>query len=191
VVDLQRLNAGCAEHRVEGRAELGVAIPDQKPEPGRSVTKLHQQVAGGLHDPVSGRVGGDPGQVHPAMLVLDDEQRIQLAQPLGVHGEEVHGQRPRRLRAQELHPARTAAPRGPAQSVSAQDPAHSGRGHRQCEFAAFADKPRYRPGAPEQVVEHLPRAARSGTPPRLGGLIGWSGRLVPDGHRAQRPGQAL
>jgi hypothetical protein len=33
------------------------------------------------------------------MLDLDDEQDVQPAQPHDVHGEEVHGQRPGRLRA--------------------------------------------------------------------------------------------
>jgi hypothetical protein len=37
------------------------------------------RVAGGLGDPVSGRVGGDPGQAHPAAVDLDDEQHVEPA----------------------------------------------------------------------------------------------------------------
>jgi hypothetical protein len=50
----------------------------EEPEPGCVLAQLHRQVAG-LRGPVSGRVGGDPGQVHPAMLDLDDEQHVQAA----------------------------------------------------------------------------------------------------------------
>jgi hypothetical protein len=77
--DLQYLNAGRVERRVEGRAEFGVAIPDEEPEPDGALADVHQQVAGDLRDPVCGWVGGDPGQVHPATLDYHDEQHVEPA----------------------------------------------------------------------------------------------------------------
>jgi hypothetical protein len=59
------VDAGRSEHRIEGGREFAVAIPDQKAEPAGVVIEVHQQIPGGLGHPFAGRVGGDPGQVHP------------------------------------------------------------------------------------------------------------------------------
>jgi hypothetical protein len=40
---------------------------------------VHGHVAGLLHRPVTGRVGGDAAQVHPASVVLDEYQHVQPA----------------------------------------------------------------------------------------------------------------
>jgi hypothetical protein len=37
-------------------------------------------------------VGGDPSQVNPSLLDLDDEQDVQAGQTDGLNGEEVAGQ---------------------------------------------------------------------------------------------------
>jgi len=37
---------------------------------------VHRQVAGLLHRPVTGRVGGDPAHVHPASAVLGEYQHV-------------------------------------------------------------------------------------------------------------------
>jgi hypothetical protein len=54
--------------------------------------KIHQQVARLPGYPFTGAAGGEPGQVHPASAVLDEEQHVQAAQEHGVHVEEVHRQ---------------------------------------------------------------------------------------------------
>jgi hypothetical protein len=86
-------------------------------------------------------VGGDPDQVHPAAVYLDDEQQVQPAQPDGVHREEVRRLRSGRLCTQELHPACTARPRRRTQPVPAQEPPDRCRGDLQRELAALADDP--------------------------------------------------
>ncbi len=48
------------EHRVKGRRELGVPVPDQELQPVRAVPEAHRQVAGLLGYPLPRRVGGDP-----------------------------------------------------------------------------------------------------------------------------------
>jgi hypothetical protein len=43
------------------------------------LAEVHGHVAGLLHRPVTGRVGGDAAQVHPASVVLDEYQHVQPA----------------------------------------------------------------------------------------------------------------
>ena len=56
--------------------------------------EVHQQVAAGLGDPRTGRVGGDACQVHPAVVELDDEQDVQPGEPDRLDGEEITRQHP-------------------------------------------------------------------------------------------------
>jgi hypothetical protein len=53
-------------------------------------------------------VGGDAGQVHPAVFQLDEEQHVQAGQADGLDGEEVTGDRAGGLGAQELRPGLAA-----------------------------------------------------------------------------------
>ena len=46
VPGLGDLRPGCCEHRVEGRSELSVPVPDQEPGTVRVIVEIHQQVAG-------------------------------------------------------------------------------------------------------------------------------------------------
>jgi hypothetical protein len=46
------------------------------------VVKVHQQIPGHLRHPRTGRVRGDPGQVHPTSVEFNDEQHIQPGQAL-------------------------------------------------------------------------------------------------------------
>jgi hypothetical protein len=48
------------------------------------MVEVHQQVAGLLSHPLPRRVGGNPGYVHAAGAVLDEEQHIQAAEQHGV-----------------------------------------------------------------------------------------------------------
>lgn len=59
-----------------------------------------------------GWVGGDPGQVHAATVVLDDEEDVEAAQEHGVDVGEVDCEDRVGLRRQELPPGRTGPPRG-------------------------------------------------------------------------------
>jgi hypothetical protein len=80
-----------------------------------------RQVADGLGDPGAGGAGGDPGQVHPAVLEFDHEQHVQPGLPNGFDGEKVTGERSGGLAAQELRPGRAAAPGRRPEPVAAQD----------------------------------------------------------------------
>jgi hypothetical protein len=50
------------------------AVTDQEPEVPEPLDEVEGEVAGLLHCPVSGRVGGDAAEVHPAGAVLDEDQ---------------------------------------------------------------------------------------------------------------------
>src|SRR6266566_8091718 len=58
--------ANTASNAVVNFASRSLIRPDQEPEPLSLFAEVHQQVPGLLGHPVAGRVGGDPGQVHPA-----------------------------------------------------------------------------------------------------------------------------
>jgi hypothetical protein len=92
------------EHGVEGGGELGVAVPDEEPEPPAGVVEVHEQVAGLLGQAGAGRVGGDAEDVRTACGVLDDEQDVQPAQRGGIEMEQVAGHDGMRLSSQELGP---------------------------------------------------------------------------------------
>src|SRR5262249_44065737 len=95
-----------AEDLIEVTGELAVAVTDEKPRPGRQVVKLHEQVARLLGHPAAVRVGRDPGQVNAPSRQLDKEQDAEALQEQRVDGEEVALKDARRLRSQELKPAR-------------------------------------------------------------------------------------
>src|SRR6476646_784924 len=57
----------------------------------------------------SGRVGGDPGDVHVATAVLDNHENVEAAQEDRVDVGEVHGEDRVGLRGQELSPGRPRA----------------------------------------------------------------------------------
>jgi hypothetical protein len=52
------------------------------------------QVAGLLHGPLAGRVGGDAAKMHLAGVMLDEHQDIQPFQQHRVHVQEVHREYP-------------------------------------------------------------------------------------------------
>jgi hypothetical protein len=56
----QDSDAVCGEDRIEGPTKCGVAVPQHKLDGGDAVGEVHQQVAGGLGGPCSGRVCADP-----------------------------------------------------------------------------------------------------------------------------------
>jgi hypothetical protein len=53
------------------------------------IFEVHQQVPGSLGHPRARGMTGDPGQVHAAGAVLDEEQHVQAAQEHRVDVEEI------------------------------------------------------------------------------------------------------
>ena len=76
----------------ERRGELGVPVPHEEFEAVSVIVQVHQQVASLLGRPLPRRVGGDPGQVHAAGAVPDEEQDVQAAQEHRIDVEEVRRQ---------------------------------------------------------------------------------------------------
>jgi hypothetical protein len=70
------------------------------------IAEVHQEVAGLLGDPGAGGVGGDPGDVHAATVVLDHEEDVEAAQEHRVDVDEVGREDRVGLRGQELSPGR-------------------------------------------------------------------------------------
>jgi hypothetical protein len=75
------------------------------------LAEIQGEVAGLLHGPLAGRVGDDPGQVHPAGAVLDEHQDVQPGQQHSVDMEEIDREDPGGLRVQELPPGRACSAR--------------------------------------------------------------------------------
>jgi hypothetical protein len=102
-------DVGAGEHGVEGADELAVPVADQEAELLDAVAEVHKQIAGLLGDPGGGRMGGDPGNVHPAGPVLDHHQDVEAAQEDGVDVGEVDREDRVGLRGEELSPGRAGA----------------------------------------------------------------------------------
>jgi hypothetical protein len=60
------LGADGGEYGVEGGGEFGVPVPDHETDLVGVLAEVHEQVAGLLRHPCSGRVGGDAGEVNAA-----------------------------------------------------------------------------------------------------------------------------
>jgi hypothetical protein len=125
--DLDGGDAFGAEDGVEGGAEFGVPVADEEVEVEGAdlITEVHQKVAGGLGGPGRVRVRGHPEYVHPVGTDLHHEQDVEAAQCDGVEGEEVSGQQPGGLRAQEGSPPGVATPWCRAKLGGGQDPPDS------------------------------------------------------------------
>jgi hypothetical protein len=81
-----------AKHGVERGGELRVAVANQKPQPVGVLVEVHEQVTGGLGDPLTGGMSGDADQVHPSPVEFDHKQDVQPGQPDRLDGDEVTGQ---------------------------------------------------------------------------------------------------
>jgi len=99
-------DVGGGKDSVERGGELAVPVADQEPEPVGAIAEIHQQVAGLLGHPGIGWMGGDPGDVHAATLVLDHDEDVEAAQEDGVDVGEVDREDRMGLRGQELSPGR-------------------------------------------------------------------------------------
>ena len=88
----QRLDdprAIAAEHVVERRRELAVAIADQEAELAGAFTQIHEQVTGLLGGPQPGGVCGDAQDMHAARLDLYHEEHLQALEERGVNVQEI------------------------------------------------------------------------------------------------------
>ena len=103
------------------------------------------EVAGLLHGPLAGGVGGDSAKMHPAGAMLDEYQDIQSSQQHSVHVQEVDRDDPGGLGVQELPPARTRAARCWIDAGSTQDLPHGGGRDCHAELCEFAVDPAVSP----------------------------------------------
>src|ERR1019366_406232 len=117
-------HALAGEDLVEGAGESGVAVPDEEAERAGPVAEVHEEVAGLLRGPGAVRVGGHSEDVHVPGAHLHHEQHVQAPEEDRVDMEEVAGQQPVCLCAQERPPGgvQTAGCRPVA--PGAQDPPH-------------------------------------------------------------------
>src|SRR6266540_2813038 len=97
------------------------------------------------------RAAGEPDA--PA-AVGDEEQRVVAAQEHALDGEEIAADDARRLRVQELAPARPCAPRRRIDSRPSKKTADAGRRHPQAELAQLAADP---PVAPARILARKPQ----------------------------------
>ena len=97
------------EDFVEGAAVLAVAVPDQEAD--TIVGEVEAEVARLLSHPGAVRVSGAAGKPDAPVAVGDEEQRVVAAQKHALDREEIARYDARRLRSQELAPARAGAPR--------------------------------------------------------------------------------
>jgi hypothetical protein len=115
-------HADSAKHRVEGCRELGIPVPDQELQPIRVIVEVHHQVAGLLGHPLPHGMRGDPGQVHAAGAVLDEEQHVQAAQQHRIDVEEVGGDDGLGLGLQERPPGLPQPGGGGVDAGALEDP---------------------------------------------------------------------
>jgi len=122
--DLCHLDPGTGQHRVERVSELPGPVPDQEPEPGRVLAKIHQQVPRLLHCPRCVWVRGHAKNVDVASTDLDDEEHIDPVQgDHAVHVEEAARQHRGCLGMQEAPPGGVAALRRWRDPVAVSAPA--------------------------------------------------------------------
>jgi hypothetical protein len=163
------LDVGAGEDRVERGGEFAVPIADQEPEPVGSVVEFDEQVAGLLGDPGAGGVGGDPGEVHAAATVLDDNEDVETAQQDCVYVGEVDGEDRVGLGGQELSPGRPGPSGGrdryplPSGSSTQSMRLPDGRG---------------RPTRPESFCSPRSDSRRPSAAPGPGSVVGWVGGLI-------------
>jgi hypothetical protein len=123
---LDHLGAGVGQDSVEGGCVFGVSVADQEPErPASSRSIMRLRAA--LGHPLPGRVLGHSREMHAAGGDFDGEEDVDLSQPDGVDGEEVHCQHALGLASQECGPGLVCAPRRRVDPGRPRDPPDRGR----------------------------------------------------------------
>jgi hypothetical protein len=153
-----------AEHVVEHRGELGVAVTDQEFEVACVATQIEHQVAGLPGDPCGGRVRGDTEDLDPAGGVLDHGEAVQPGQRDRVGVEEITGEDPLGLTRRNWHQL------GPDRRGTGSMPAS-------CRIRQTVAAPIFRPSpANSPVIRRYPQvefsAARRSTSARIAGRVG-------------------
>src|SRR5215218_2203970 len=128
------------EDLVERAAELGVAIMDEKPER-LLIVEIHGEVARLLGDPTSVRVRAARDVLDPPGRERDEEENVDSLQEDGLDGEEVAGERARRLRSQKGSPRRMRSLWRRLETGLEQHLAHRGCRNRDAETFELADDP--------------------------------------------------
>jgi hypothetical protein len=113
---------GCENH-VEQGGELGVPIANEEPQAVGPFAKMHEQIAGLLDHPRSGRVGCDAGDVDLSAGQVDEEQHVDPLEEHRIDGEEVAGQDRLGLSGEEPPPG------GPVRRGAGSPPARCGMFH--------------------------------------------------------------
>src|ERR671919_3128712 len=132
------LDALGAEDLVEGVAELLVAVVDEESE-GLVISEFHDQVARLLGDPASVRTRGTGDVLDSSRRQRDEEEDVEPLQELCLDGEEVAGERARRLLAQECSPRWACSLGRRRQTGADQHLAYRGRRDGDAETLELAD----------------------------------------------------
>src|SRR6187551_2545033 len=74
--DLHGVDPDAGQGGIEGGGELAGSVADEEPEAGGAVVEVHQQVAGLLGGPGSGRVAGRAEDVHVAVSDFEGEEDV-------------------------------------------------------------------------------------------------------------------
>src|SRR5262249_26764271 len=106
---LHNPDALASEDLVEREGVLAVAIADQEAD--ALIAEVETEVACLLGYPGAGRVGRAAGEPDAPARMRDEEEHVVAAKHDAFDGEEIAGDDARRLRAQELTPARSRPPR--------------------------------------------------------------------------------
>ncbi len=124
------------------------AVPTATPDARHALAKVHEQIAGLLANPVCGGMCGDAENtgLGGCGLPWSDKQDIETAQRDGVEGEEVGGQQPGSLGAQEGPPAGVCAAWCRAKSSGGQNPPDRASTHAVPEPGKFTLEPTVAPG---------------------------------------------
>ncbi len=147
-VRVRRLH-GCADHGdpfalkdvVEAAAELRVAIVNQEAQRLLPIIECHQQVPCLLGRPGAGWVRRAGDELDPAALQRDEEEHVDPFQPSRLDGEEITGQRRRRLLAEKVSPGKLVSLRRRRKAAADEDRPHRSRRNGDAEALQFADDP--------------------------------------------------
>src|SRR6266540_4068714 len=144
-------DAFAAEDFVEGAAVLAVAVADQEAD--ALLREVEAEVARLLGYPGAAGIARAAGKPDAPAAVGDEEQRVVAAQEHALDGEEIAGDDARRLRVQELAPARPRAPRRRLKVRAGEQPADACRRYPGAELAQLAANP---PVAPARILAREP-----------------------------------
>src|SRR5204863_5746267 len=107
----------------------------------RPLTVVEAEVARLLRHPLPSRVPRAAGNPDATARMRDEEEHIEATQQDRLDGEEVTSDDARRLRPQELAPARAAATRRRLETGASEQPPDARRGDDEAELAQLAADP--------------------------------------------------